>query len=177
LRNLPKVFGATPEGVELGATHRAAHDVFAQTVEAVLTDLDGFRSRLIDTLTRYADADGEEALEETYQVPVSYRRESLESLGHAFIGQCEVPGLDAGPWLAYDALYDKEVTGLWPAGMWADRHGSRMLAAAGMLVSALGLALMTSKEGEEKGKKKGGTDGVQENTRKENEVGKKRRRL
>jgi len=30
------------------------------------------------------------------------------------------------------------------AGIWADRHGSRMLAAAGMLVSALGLALMTS---------------------------------
>jgi hypothetical protein len=53
------MFGGTPEGVELGATHRAAHDVFAQTVEAVLTDLDGFRSRLIDTLTRYADADGD----------------------------------------------------------------------------------------------------------------------
>jgi EmrB/QacA subfamily drug resistance transporter len=30
------------------------------------------------------------------------------------------------------------------AGMWADRHGSRVLAAAGMLVSALGLALMTT---------------------------------
>jgi len=31
-----------------------------------------------------------------------------------------------------------------PAGLWADRHGSRTLAAAGMLVSALGLALMTT---------------------------------
>ncbi len=31
-----------------------------------------------------------------------------------------------------------------PAGMWADRHGSRLLAAAGMLVSAGGLALMTT---------------------------------
>jgi MFS family permease len=30
------------------------------------------------------------------------------------------------------------------AGVWADRHGSRVLAAAGMLVSALGLALMTT---------------------------------
>lgn len=30
------------------------------------------------------------------------------------------------------------------AGIWADRHGSRMLAAGGMLVSALGLALMTT---------------------------------
>ncbi|HUR84623.1 MAG TPA: MFS transporter [Solirubrobacteraceae bacterium] len=33
-----------------------------------------------------------------------------------------------------------------PAGMWADRHGSRVLAAAGMLVSAVGLALMTTLE-------------------------------
>ncbi len=33
-----------------------------------------------------------------------------------------------------------------PAGMWADRHGSRALAAAGMLVSAAGLALMTTLE-------------------------------
>jgi EmrB/QacA subfamily drug resistance transporter len=31
-----------------------------------------------------------------------------------------------------------------PAGIWADRHGSRMLAAAGMVVSAAGLALMTT---------------------------------
>src|SRR3954468_8711950 len=30
------------------------------------------------------------------------------------------------------------------AGVWADRHGSRTLAAAGMLVSAVGLALMTT---------------------------------
>jgi len=30
------------------------------------------------------------------------------------------------------------------AGIWADRHGSRVLAAAGMLVTALGLALMTT---------------------------------
>jgi EmrB/QacA subfamily drug resistance transporter len=32
------------------------------------------------------------------------------------------------------------------AGLWADRHGSRVLAAGGMLVSALGLALMTTLE-------------------------------
>ena len=32
------------------------------------------------------------------------------------------------------------------AGIWADRHGSRLLAAAGMLVTALGLALMTTLE-------------------------------
>ncbi len=32
------------------------------------------------------------------------------------------------------------------AGVWADRHGSRVLAALGMLVSAVGLALMTTLE-------------------------------
>jgi EmrB/QacA subfamily drug resistance transporter len=32
------------------------------------------------------------------------------------------------------------------AGVWADRHGSRVLAAMGMLVSAVGLALMTTLE-------------------------------
>jgi EmrB/QacA subfamily drug resistance transporter len=32
------------------------------------------------------------------------------------------------------------------AGLWADRHGSRTLAAAGMLVTALGLGLMTTLE-------------------------------
>jgi MFS family permease len=32
------------------------------------------------------------------------------------------------------------------AGVWADRHGSRVLAALGMLVSAAGLALMTTLE-------------------------------
>jgi EmrB/QacA subfamily drug resistance transporter len=31
-----------------------------------------------------------------------------------------------------------------PAGAWADRHGSRTLAAVGMLVTAIGLALMTT---------------------------------
>jgi len=31
-----------------------------------------------------------------------------------------------------------------PAGIWADRRGSRMLAVLGMLVTALGLALMTT---------------------------------
>ena len=31
-----------------------------------------------------------------------------------------------------------------PAGWWADRHGSRTLAAVGMLVTAIGLALMTT---------------------------------
>jgi EmrB/QacA subfamily drug resistance transporter len=33
-----------------------------------------------------------------------------------------------------------------PAGMWADRHGSRILAALGMVVGGVGLALMTTLE-------------------------------
>src|SRR3977135_1649208 len=61
---------------------------------------------------RYDTADGEESLEETYQVPVSYRREPLESLGHALIGQAVLDDHGPDPWWAYDALYDREVTGL-----------------------------------------------------------------
>lgn len=53
------LFGGTPAGLALAGTNRAAHDVFAQTVDAVLADLEGFRGRLVDTLTRYSDADGD----------------------------------------------------------------------------------------------------------------------
>ncbi|HEY2832025.1 MAG TPA: aminoglycoside phosphotransferase [Sporichthyaceae bacterium] len=75
---------------------------------------------------RYADAEGEEAPQDTYQVPVVYRREPLESLGHALIGQTELAEHGDGPWWVYDALYDKEVTGLWPTGMREDRDTEGM---------------------------------------------------
>jgi len=75
---------------------------------------------------RYDTADGDESLEETYQVPVSYRREPLEALGHALIGQGVLDEYGPDPWWAYDALYDREVTGLWPTGMWADRDTAGM---------------------------------------------------
>jgi len=76
---------------------------------------------------RYAEADGEEALEDTYQVPVVYRREPAENMSHALIGQCVLEGHGEQPWWAYDALYDKEVTGLWPAGMQTDRKTEGMV--------------------------------------------------
>jgi hypothetical protein len=53
------LFGDTPAGLDLAGTNKAAHDVFAATVDAVLADLEGFRSRLIDTLNRYTDADSD----------------------------------------------------------------------------------------------------------------------
>jgi maltokinase len=73
---------------------------------------------------RYEKADGEEALEETYQVPVSYRREPLEGLGHALIGQGRLAEHGDVQWWAYDALYDRDVNGLWPAGMAAGRDAA-----------------------------------------------------
>jgi maltokinase len=74
----------------------------------------------------YATTDGEEPPEDTYQVPVVYRREPVESLGHALIGQVTLEGRGEQPWWGYDALYDREVTGLWPAGMWEDREAGGM---------------------------------------------------
>jgi hypothetical protein len=53
------LFGGTPAGLGLAGTNKAAHDVFAATVDAVLADLEGFRTRLIDTLHRYSDADSD----------------------------------------------------------------------------------------------------------------------
>jgi hypothetical protein len=53
------LFGETPAGLALAGTNKAAHDVFAATVDAVLADLEGFRSRLVDTLNRYTDADSD----------------------------------------------------------------------------------------------------------------------
>jgi maltokinase len=52
---------------------------------------------------------------EHYQVPLVMRTEAAEQLSHAFVGS--VPDADGGPPVElYDALHDKEVTGLW---LWA----------------------------------------------------------
>jgi len=49
---------------------------------------------------------------EHYQVPLVMRAEAVEQLSHAFVGS--VPDVDGGPPVElYDALHDKEVTGLW----------------------------------------------------------------
>lgn len=55
---------------------------------------------------------------ETYQVPVVYRAERIDSLGHALIGQAKIDGEQL--W-AYDAVYDKQAVALWPDGMRSGR--------------------------------------------------------
>ncbi|MBV9821627.1 MAG: hypothetical protein JO144_05235, partial [Actinobacteria bacterium] len=53
---------------------------------------------------------------EHYQVPLVMRTESVDQLSHALVGS--VPDADGGPPPAlYDALHDKEVTGLWLRAM------------------------------------------------------------
>ncbi|MFZ5850937.1 MAG: maltokinase N-terminal cap-like domain-containing protein [Actinomycetota bacterium] len=64
------------------------------------------RVRIEMVSVRYADR-GEV---ETYQVPLEYRAEAAEHLAHALVGE----GPDG--WV-YDALHDKEVTGLWVRGI------------------------------------------------------------
>ncbi|MDQ1742210.1 MAG: maltokinase, partial [Pseudonocardiales bacterium] len=53
---------------------------------------------------------------EHYQVPLVLRTEAVEQLSHALVGS--VPDADGGPPIElYDALHDKEVTGLWLQAM------------------------------------------------------------
>jgi maltokinase len=53
---------------------------------------------------------------EHYQVPLVMRTAAVEQLSHAFLGS--VPDADGGaPIELYDALHDKEVTGLWLQAM------------------------------------------------------------
>jgi maltokinase len=53
---------------------------------------------------------------EHYQVPLVLRTEAADQLSHAFVGS--VPDADSGrPIELYDALHDKEVTGLWLRAM------------------------------------------------------------
>ncbi|HEY0166130.1 MAG TPA: aminoglycoside phosphotransferase [Jatrophihabitans sp.] len=53
---------------------------------------------------------------EHYQVPLVMRTEAPEQLSHALVGS--VPDADGGPPIElYDALHDKEVTGLWLQAM------------------------------------------------------------
>ena len=57
---------------------------------------------------------------EHYQVPLVLRTELVEQLAHALVGP--VPDADGGPPIVlYDALHDKEVTGLWLQAMVDER--------------------------------------------------------
>jgi len=56
---------------------------------------------------------------EHYQVPLVMRTEAVDQLSHAFVGSA--PDADGGPPVElYDALHDKEVTGLWLRAMIED---------------------------------------------------------
>lgn len=71
----------------------------------------------VEFVTVFYDSVDEAAGErptETYQVPVVYRPERIDSLSHALIGQATIAGEQL--W-AYDAVYDKQAVALWPAGM------------------------------------------------------------
>ena len=81
------------------------------------------RARLLATLAEQphlvqiwlADVSYAEGVEH-YQVPLVMRTEAVEQLSHAFVGS--VPDADGGPPIElYDALHDKEVTGLWLQAM------------------------------------------------------------
>lgn len=56
---------------------------------------------------------GAELATRVYQVPLSYRREPMDQLGHARVGEWEEPDLDGARVWVYDALHDKEATPYW----------------------------------------------------------------
>jgi maltokinase len=56
---------------------------------------------------------------ETYQIPLEWRREPSDQLAHAFIGE-HVDPYGTRYWV-YEALHDKEVTGLWTHGIADER--------------------------------------------------------
>ncbi len=56
---------------------------------------------------------------EVYQIPVAYYRHAQARLAHALIGDVDDP--DLGSVLAYDALQDRDSTGLWLQGILDER--------------------------------------------------------
>jgi maltokinase len=85
-----------------------------------LTDPAGERPRVRIELAGVRYPDG---AYETYQLPLEYRDEPADHLGHACLGETD---LDGGHVWVYDALHDKAVTGLWLAGIAADRRLSQL---------------------------------------------------
>ncbi len=83
------------------------------TVQArMLATLSGEAPRVQIWLADVSYADGVEH----YQVPLVLRDAVIDQLSHAFVGS--VPDSDGGPPVElYDALHDKEVTGLWLQAM------------------------------------------------------------
>jgi maltokinase len=85
-----------------------------QTVGWLRAELPAVRIELVTV--DYADGDVE-----TYQLPLVHYGEPAEHLAHALVAE-SVDAAGQPVWI-YDALHDKEVTGLWTAGI--DREDSR----------------------------------------------------
>jgi len=62
---------------------------------------------------------------ETYQVPLVSRTEPVEQLAHAFVSEEYDERVGHNVWV-YDALHDKEVTGLWTHGIADERDAGAM---------------------------------------------------
>jgi maltokinase len=89
----------------------------AQTV-ASLREPTAERSGVRIDIVQVTYDDGET---ETYQLPLASYAEPAAQLAHAFVGEEE--DADGRTWYVYDALHDKESTGLWIEGIAADRTG------------------------------------------------------
>jgi hypothetical protein len=50
-------FGASPLGKELGHQHQGAHEVFVETIEGTIKDLQDFRQKLLDAMKNHESTD------------------------------------------------------------------------------------------------------------------------
>ncbi|QWZ07986.1 hypothetical protein KRR39_21960 [Nocardioides panacis] len=50
-------FGASPLGQELGHQHRGAHEVFVETIDGTIKDLQDFRQKLLDAMNNHESTD------------------------------------------------------------------------------------------------------------------------
>jgi maltokinase len=76
------------------------------------------------TLTYDDSAEGSATAQETYQVPLSFYTEAQERLEHALVGEWDDQEL--GRVFAYDALHDREATGLWLTAFDREVHSEEL---------------------------------------------------
>src|SRR6476659_9593286 len=50
-------FGASPLGKELGHQHKGAHEVFVETIDGTIKDLQDFRQKLLDAMNNHENTD------------------------------------------------------------------------------------------------------------------------
>jgi maltokinase len=95
-----------------------AWQVSGATEVATLRDPDEVASGVRIVVVGVTYDDGET---ETYQLALASYPAPMEHLDHAFVGE-EVDG-SGRTWFVYDALHDKDSTGLWTDGIATDRSG------------------------------------------------------